>query len=58
MKDIVFDVMLGEYFVHTMRYKCAEGTELSEYRLREYVVKKLPTLRGKDFKIYIYESKR
>lgn len=57
MKTIFFDVMLNDRFVHTMKYKCPDNKEISEAMLHDYVISKLPTLKNKDFKIYLYDKR-
>lgn len=57
MRSIIFDVFLDDRFVCTMKYKYDEYYGLSEWVLREYVVSRLPTLKGKDFTIHIYGTR-
>ena len=47
MKSFVFDVMLNGRFVCTLKYKyCALFEDLTKF-----ILKKRPTLRGKDYRI-------
>ena len=55
-KIIKFDVMLDGYFVHTFRMEVHPVIPPSDKEIYNYVVERLPTLKGKDFKVYIYEN--
>lgn len=57
MRTILLDVMLDGMFVCTMKYRLPWYEEVSEAKLREHVLSRLPTLKGKDFKIYPYDGK-
>ena len=52
MRTIYIDVMIGGRFIKTLPYKHHDILRLDEEKLREYVLSKMPTLRGKDFEIY------
>ena len=51
MKTLVFDVMLDGRFIKTFRYQYHPIFPLGETELYDFVVSKLPSLRGKDFQI-------
>lgn len=51
MKTLVFDVMLDGRFVHTFRYQYCPLFPIDEQELEKFVTDRLPTLKGKDFKI-------
>lgn len=52
MKTFVFDVMLNGRFVCTLKYKyCALFPIDFEDFLTKFILKKRPTLRGKDYRI-------
>lgn len=53
MVDLIFDVMVGERFYKTLRYKHSCMFPLKEEELRNYALKKLPTLKNKDFRIVV-----
>lgn len=46
-----FDVMLNDKFIKTLEYKYCPLFPIEEGELNKFVLKKLPTLKGKDFKI-------
>lgn len=48
---VIFDVMLNGYFVRTFEYRICPPNPISERELYNFVVGKLPTLKGKQFKI-------
>ena len=52
MKTIYIDVMRNGFFVKTLPYKHHEVLRLDEEKLRDFVLSKMPTLKGKDFDIY------
>lgn len=61
-KNISFDVMMGDLFVATLRMpitldviKSYVGDELiiKEDAYVKFTLKKMPTLKGKDFQIYL-----
>lgn len=52
MKTIYIDVMRNGFFVKTLPYKHHEVLRLDEGKLRDFVLSKMPTLKGKDFDIY------
>lgn len=47
MKTLIFDVMLNEQYIHTFKYKY----KILCFLLRKFVEERLPTLKGKKFKI-------
>lgn len=49
MKTLIFDVMLNEQYIHTFKYNPLFPIE--EEELRKFVEERLPTLKGKKFKI-------
>lgn len=51
MKTLVFDVMLDGGFIHTFRYQYCPLFPIDEQELEKFVTDRLPTLKGKDFKI-------
>lgn len=52
-KTIYLDIMLEGQFQCTLPYKCFKNIPIDENKLREYVLKKIPTLKGKPFTIEI-----
>lgn len=50
-ETVTFDVVLDGYFVSTFRYRVSPPHPISERGLYNFVVGKLPTLKGKQFKI-------
>lgn len=52
MKTIYIDVMRNGFFVKTLPYKHHEVLRLDEEKLREFVLQKLPTLKGKEFDLF------
>lgn len=52
MKDFVFDVMLGDCFVRTFRYKYCPLFPIDSNELCAFVEKTLPTLKGKPYTIH------
>ena len=50
-ENTVFDVMLDGRFVHTFRYQYCPLFPIDEQELEKFVTDRLPTLKGKDFKI-------
>lgn len=48
MKTLIFDVMLNEQYIH---YKYNPLFPIEEEELRKFVEERLPTLKGKKFKI-------
>lgn len=53
MVDLIFDVMVGERFYKTLRYRHSGTFPLKEEELRDFVLAKLPTLKNKNFTIAI-----
>lgn len=51
MKTLIFDVMLNEQYIHTFKYKYNPLSPIEEEELRKFVEERLPTLKGKKFKI-------
>ena len=51
MKTFVFDVMLNGRFVCTLKYKYCALFPIDFEDLTKFVLKKRPTLKGKDFRI-------
>ena len=51
MKTLIFDVMLNEQYIHTFKYKYNPLFPIEEEELRKFVEERLPTLKGKKFKI-------
>ena len=51
MKTFVFDVMLNGIFVCTLKYKYCQLFPIDAEDLTKFVLKKRPTLKGKDFRI-------
>ena len=59
MKEIVrVDIMLNDMFIHTIKYSHEADCPIDECRLIEYVEDRLPTLKGKDFKLFIQNHTR
>lgn len=60
METLTFDVMLGDRYVCTMRYRYCPLFPVSAEELRKFVISKRPTLRDKDFRIEFktYETER
>ena len=51
MKTFIFDVMLNGRFICTLKYKYCALFQIRLEELEEFVLKKRPTLNGKDFRI-------
>lgn len=51
MKTFIFDVMLDGRFVCTLKYKYCALFPIDFEELKKFVLKKRPTLKGKDFRI-------
>ena len=51
MKTVIFDVMLDGRFVNTSKYKYNPAFVLEEKELSDFVLSKMPTLKGKKFQI-------
>ena len=51
MKTFVFDVMLNGRFICTLKYKYCPLFPIDFEDLTKFVLKKRPTLKGKDFRI-------
>lgn len=49
--EIKYDVMVGEMFYRTIKYKTPYGIRPTYEELREYVLSKPPTLKNKKFEI-------
>lgn len=50
MKTIIFDIMLGGHYYATLRMQ-RHPWPFTGDEVREFVLSKLPTLRGEDFKV-------
>lgn len=51
MKTLVLDIMLNGGFVCTLKYKYCALFPIDFEELKKYILKKRPTLRGKDYRI-------
>lgn len=51
MKTLVFDIMLNGKFICTLKYKYCALFPIDFEELKKYILKKRPTLRGKDYRI-------
>ena len=51
MKTLIFDVMLHDRFVCTLKYRSCPLFPIEERELHDFVVSKRPTLRNKPFRI-------
>lgn len=51
MKIFTFDVMLNGRFVYTLKYKYCALFPIDFEDLKKFILKKRPTLKGKDFRI-------
>lgn len=51
MKTFIFDVMLYGRFICTLKYKYGALFPIDFEELEKFVLKKRPTLKGKDFRI-------
>lgn len=51
MKTLVLDIMLNGRFVCTLKYKYCALFPIDFEELKKYILKKRPTLRGKDYRI-------
>ena len=51
MKELTFDIMLGDRYVCTLRYKYFPLFPIDTDELHNFVVSKRPTLRNKKFRI-------
>ena len=51
MKTFAFDIMLNGRFICTLKYKYCSLFPIDFEDLIKFVLKKRPTLKGKDFKI-------
>ncbi len=53
------DIMLyGEIYLHTLKYESKSPFPPSKQELREFAISKLPTLKNKDFEVYVCSSKK
>lgn len=57
MKTFVFDVMLNGRFICTLKYEYSPLFPIDFEELEKFVLKKRPTLKGKDFKNCVLRSK-
>ena len=48
MKELTFDVMLGDRYVCTLKYKYCPLFPIDPDELQEFVISKRPTLRGEE----------
>lgn len=56
---IKIDIMLyGEIYYHTLKYESKSPFPPSKEELREFAMQKLPSLRNKDFEVYVCSSKK
>lgn len=51
MKTFAFDVMLNGRFICTLKYKYCALFQIDFEDLEKFVLKKRPTLKGKDFSV-------
>lgn len=51
--EITFDVMLNDRFIRTLRTPFCPLFPIEEREFKRFVEQKLPTLKGKDYKIKI-----
>ena len=51
MKTFTFDVMLDGRFIYTLKYKYCALFPIDFEDLKKFILKKRPTLKGKDFRI-------
>ena len=51
MKTFVFDIMLNERFICTLKYKYCALFPIDFEDLEKFVLQKRPPLKGKDFRI-------
>ena len=51
MKKFIFDVMLNGRFICTLKYEYSPLFPIDIEELTKFVLKKIPTLKGKDFRI-------
>lgn len=58
MMQVSFDVMLGDRFVCSMRCEHNPIVPLSMDRLQKLIVRKYPSLRGKEFIILFNKSRK
>lgn len=50
-KILKFDVMLNGRFVHSFKYEYCPLFPIDSEELKAFVLKKMPTLKNKDFRI-------
>lgn len=51
MKEFIFDVMLDGRFICTLKYKYCVLFPIDLEELNKFILKKRPTLKGKNFRI-------
>ena len=51
MKEFIFDVMLDGRFICTLKYKYCALFPIDLEKLNKFILKKRPTLKGKNFRI-------
>lgn len=56
MKTLTFDVMLNERFIKTFNYRYNPLYPINGNELSKFVEDKLPTLKGKPYRIVLSES--
>ena len=58
MQTLILDIMLGDRFVCTLRYKHNPAFILTTKELADFVVSKRPTLRDKPFRIFFAKKNK
>ena len=53
MKDLIFDVMLNDRFVFTLKYKFCPLFPIELGDLKKFIESNRPSLKGKNYKIAI-----
>lgn len=56
MKELIFDVMLNGRFIKTFKYKYNPLFPIDGNELSKFVEDKLPTLKGKPYRIILANS--
>ena len=57
METLTFDVMLNEHFIKTFKYRYNPLFPIDGNELSKFVEDKLPTLKGKPYRIVLSNSK-
>ena len=52
-RDMIFDVMLGDRFICTLKFRFLPCFPIEQEELMKFVEKKRPTLKGKKYHIMI-----